>query len=82
MYIMGTLLKHGSKDQKQKYLPGIASGDIRLQAFGVTEDTWDSGYIINGQKITSRAEYSDLLLLLARTTPIYTTIEHIQPLNI
>lgn len=85
MYIMGTLLKHGSKDQKQKYLPGIASGDIRLQAFGVTEpntgtDTLslktfakktDSGYIINGQKIwTSRAEYSDLLLLLARTTPI------------
>ena len=82
MYIMGTLLKHGSKDQKQKYLPGIASGDIRLQAFGVTEpntgtDTLslktfakktDYGYIINDQKIwTSRAEYSDLMLLLAKT---------------
>ena len=85
MYIMGTLLKHGSVEQKQKFLPGIASGDIRLQAFGVTEpnsgsDTLSlrtfakktgSGYIINGQKIwTSRAEYSDLLLLLARTTPL------------
>ena len=85
MYIMGTLLKYGSKDQKKKYLPGIACGDIRLQAFGVTEpnsgtDTLslgtfakkiDSGYTINGQKIwTSRAEHSDLLLLLARTTPI------------
>ena len=85
MYIMGMLLKHGSAEQKQKYLPGIASGDIRLQAFGVTEpnsgsDTLSlktfakkmgSGYVINGQKIwTSRAEYSDLLLLLARTTPI------------
>lgn len=85
MYIMGTLLKYGSRDQKQKYLPGIACGDIRLQAFGVTEpnsgtDTLslgtfakkiDSGYTINGQKIwTSRAEHSDLLLLLARTTPI------------
>lgn len=85
MYIMGMLLKHGSAEQKQKYLPGIASGDIRLQAFGVTEpnsgsDTLSlktfakkmgSGYVINGQKIwTSRAEYSDLLLLLARTTPL------------
>ena len=85
MYIMGTLLKYGTPAQKQKYLPGIASGDIRLQAFGVTEpnsgtDTLslttfakktDSGYLINGQKIwTSRAEYSDLLMLLARTTPI------------
>jgi alkylation response protein AidB-like acyl-CoA dehydrogenase len=84
MYIMGTLLKHGSADQKQKFLPRIATGEIRLQAFGVTEpnsgtDTLSlrtfakktgSGYVINGQKIwTSRAEYSDLLLLLARTTP-------------
>jgi alkylation response protein AidB-like acyl-CoA dehydrogenase len=85
MYIMGTLLKHGSDEQKRTYLPRIATGEIRLQAFGVTEpnsgtDTLalrtfakkkGSGYIINGQKIwTSRAEHSDLLLLLARTTPI------------
>ena len=85
MYIMGTLLKHGSDEQKQTYLPRIATGEIRLQAFGVTEpnsgtDTLSlrtfakkkgSGYVINGQKIwTSRAEHSDLLLLLARTTPI------------
>jgi len=84
MYIMGTLLRHGSDEQKGKYLPGIASGELRLQAFGVTEpssgtDTSsvktfarreDGHYLINGQKIwTSRAEYSDLMLLLARTTP-------------
>jgi acyl-CoA dehydrogenase len=84
MYIMGTLLRHGSAEQKQRYLPGIARGDLRLQAFGVTEP--DAGsettrlktvaarrgdcYIVNGQKVwTSRAEHSDLLLLLARTTP-------------
>ena len=85
LYIMGTLLRHGSEEQKQRYLPGIASGDLRLQAFGVTEpntgsDTTqlktmavrcDDSYVVNGQKIwTSRAEYSDLLLLLARTTPL------------
>ncbi len=84
MYIMGALLRHGSDAQKQAYLPRIASGDLRLQAFGVTEPTsgTDTGalktvavrdgdrYIVNGQKIwTSRAEYSDLMLLLARTTP-------------
>jgi len=84
MYIMGTLLRHGSDEQKGKYLPRIASGELRLQAFGVTEpssgtDTSsvktfarreDGHYLINGQKIwTSRAEYSDLMLLLARTTP-------------
>ena len=84
MYIMGTLLRHGNAEQKAKYLPGIASGDLRLQAFGVTEpgsgtDTTsiktfarkeDDHYIVNGQKVwTSRAEYSDLMLLLARTTP-------------
>ena len=84
MYIMGTLLRHGSEEQKEKYLPGIASGKLRLQAFGVTEpgsgtDTtsirtfarWEGDeYVINGQKIwTSRAEHSDLMLLLARTTP-------------
>ena len=85
MYTMGTLLRHGSAEQKQKYLPGIASGQLRLQAFGVTEPTsgTDTGalkttarldgdhFVINGQKIwTSRAEYSDLMLLLARTTPL------------
>ena len=82
MYIMGTLLRHGSEIQKNKYLPQLASGELRLQAFGVTEpnsgtDTLsittsavlsDNNYIINGQKLwTSRAEHSDLLLLLART---------------
>ncbi len=84
MYIMGALLRHGSEAQKQRYLPGIASGELRLQAFGVTEPTSgsDTGalktyaaregdrYVVNGQKIwTSRAEHSDLMLLLARTTP-------------
>jgi alkylation response protein AidB-like acyl-CoA dehydrogenase len=84
MYTMGTILRHGSPAQKQAYLPGIASGDLRLQAFGVTEPTSGTdtlslrttarrdgdSYVINGQKIwTSRAEHSDLMLLLARTTP-------------
>jgi len=84
MYIMGTILRHGSDEQKQRYLPKIASGELRLQAFGVTEpgsgtDTTslrttarrdNDGYVVNGQKIwTSRAEHSDLMLLLARTTP-------------
>ena len=84
MYIMGALLRHGSEAQKRRYLPGIASGELRLQAFGVTEPTSgsDTGalkthaaregdrYLVNGQKIwTSRAEHSDLMLLLARTTP-------------
>jgi acyl-CoA dehydrogenase len=85
MYIMGTILRHGSEEQKQRYLPLIAGGELRLQAFGVTEPTsgtdtlslrttarreGNDHYIINGQKIwTSRAEHSDLMLLLARTTP-------------
>jgi acyl-CoA dehydrogenase len=84
MYIMGTILRHGSEAQKQEYLPKIASGELRLQAFGVTEPTVgsdttsiqttatriDGGYAVHGQKIwTSRALYSDLMLLLARTTP-------------
>ena len=84
MYIMGTLLRHGSDEQKRRYLPKIATGELRLQAFGVTEpgsgtDTLSlrtaavregNGYVVNGQKIwTSRAQYSDLMLLLARTTP-------------
>ena len=85
MYTMGTLLRHGSDAQKAEYLPKIASGDLRLQAFGVTEPTagTDTGalktaavragddFVINGQKIwTSRADHSDLMLLLARTTPL------------
>ncbi len=83
MYIMGTVLRHGTEAQKQKYLPAIAAGDLRLQAFGVTEpgagsetarirtraERTDDGWLVNGQKIwTSRALYSDLMLLLARTT--------------
>ena len=85
MYTMGTVLRHGSAEQKAKYLPQIAAGGLRLQAFGVTEPTTgtdttrlktravrDGGhYVVNGQKIwTSRALYSDLMLLLARTTPL------------
>ncbi len=84
MYTMGAILRHGSEEQKERYLPAIASGELRLQAFGVTEpssgvDTAALGtfarrdgdrYIVNGQKVwTSRAEHSDLLLLLARTAP-------------
>jgi acyl-CoA dehydrogenase len=84
MYIMGTLLRHGSEEQKRRYLPDIASGGLRLQAFGVTEPNSGSettniqtsavreagAYRINGEKVfISRAEHSDLLLLLARTTP-------------
>jgi acyl-CoA dehydrogenase len=84
MYTMGTILRHGSVQQKAHFLPKIASGELRLQAFGVTEPTTGSdttqiktkaektgdGYVINGQKVwTSRAQHSDLMLLLARTTP-------------
>ena len=85
MYTMGTVLRHGNAAQKQKYLPGIASGALRLQAFGVTEPTTGSDttqlktradkkgndrYVVNGQKVwTSRVLQSDLMLLLARTTP-------------
>jgi alkylation response protein AidB-like acyl-CoA dehydrogenase len=85
MYMMGTVLRHGNADQKSRYLPRIATGELRLQAFGVTEPTsgtdtlalrttavrdGNDAYVINGQKIwTSRAEHSDLMLLLARTTP-------------
>ncbi|HEV2591141.1 MAG TPA: acyl-CoA dehydrogenase family protein, partial [Gaiellaceae bacterium] len=85
MYTMGTLLRHGSAEQKERYLPRIARGELRLQAFGVTEPTVGSdttriqttatrtgdGYVIRGQKIwTSRAQHSDLMFLLARTTPL------------
>ncbi len=84
MYTMGTILRHGSPAQKQRFLPEIAAGRLRLQAFGVTEPTAGTdttairtaavkkggAYIVNGQKVwTSRAEHSDLMLLLARTTP-------------
>ncbi len=84
MYIMGTVVRHGTDEQKQRYLPSIASGHLRLQAFGVTEPVAGSetarirtraervgdGWVINGQKIwTSRALYSDLMIVLARTTP-------------
>jgi acyl-CoA dehydrogenase len=84
MYIMGTVLRHGSEQQKRRYLPKIASGELRLQAFGVTEPSTGSDttqlktraerrgnvYVVNGQKVwTSRALHSDLMLLLARTTP-------------
>ena len=84
MYIMGTLLRHGSEEQKREYLPKIATGELRLQAFGVTEPTTGTDttqtrtkaekegneYVVNGQKVwTSRALHSDLMLLLARTTP-------------
>jgi acyl-CoA dehydrogenase len=85
MYTMGTIMRHGSPEQKQRWLPQIAAGTLRLQAFGVTEPTagsdttriettaerTGSGYVVRGQKIwTSRALHSDLMLLLARTTPI------------
>jgi len=85
MYTMGTLLRHGTAEQKERYLPSIASGDRRLQAFGVTEPTAGSdtarittsarrtadGWMLRGQKVfTSRALQSDLMIVLARTTPI------------
>jgi acyl-CoA dehydrogenase len=84
MYTMGTVLRHGSPEQKRMWLPKIASGEVRLQAFGVTEPTAGTdttsiattavrhgdSYVVNGQKVwTSRAEHSDLMVLLARTTP-------------
>lgn len=97
MYVMGTLLRHGSEEQKERYLPRIAAGEFRLQAFGVTEpaagsdtgsirtravrdgDTW----IVNGQKIwTSRALYSDLMVLLARTTPADQCDRHTDGLSV
>ena len=97
MYVMGTLLRHGSEEQKMRYLPRIASGELRLQAFGVTEpaagsdtgsirtravrdgDTWR----VNGQKIwTSRALHSDLMLLLARTTPSSECERHTDGLSV
>jgi len=85
MYNMGTLLRHGSEEQKQKYLPRIATGELRLQSMGVTEPTTgtdttkiktmavkkDDRYVVNGQKVwISRIQHSDLMILLARTTPL------------
>ena len=96
MYTMGTILRHGSPAQKQAYLPGIASGALRLQAFGVTEPTSGTDttslrtfarregdhYVVNGQKVwTSRAEHSDLMLLLARTTPKEETVKRTEGLS-
>jgi acyl-CoA dehydrogenase len=84
IYVMGTVLRHGSEEQKARYLPRVATGELRLQAFGVTEPSSGTDtlslktvarrdgdeYIVNGQKLwTSRAEHSDLMILLARTTP-------------
>lgn len=97
MYIMGVLLRHGSPEQKQAYLPKIASGEKRLQAFGVTEPTTGSDttqlktravrdgarYILNGQKIwTSRALYSDYMLVLARTTPLSEVTKRTEGLSV
>jgi acyl-CoA dehydrogenase len=88
MYVMGTLLRHGAPEQKRRYLPGIASGELRLQSFAVTEPTTGSDttklkttavrkgdrYLVNGQKVwTSRVQHSDLMLLLARTSPLAET---------
>jgi acyl-CoA dehydrogenase len=97
MYMMGTLLRHGSEEQKRKYLPGIADGSIRFQAFGVTEPTTGSetlklrtkavrdnaGYVVSGQKIwTSRAHRSDLMLLLVRTTPADQVVKRTDGLSV
>ncbi|WP_111735667.1 acyl-CoA dehydrogenase family protein [Roseovarius amoyensis] len=97
MYIMGTLLRHGSEEQKHRFLPAIASGELRLQAFGVTEPTSGSDttslktravrrgdrYVINGQKVwISRALHSDLLLLLVRTTPLDQVSRRTQGLSV
>ncbi|MEZ4861621.1 MAG: acyl-CoA dehydrogenase family protein [Caldilineaceae bacterium] len=97
MYIMGTLLRHGSDAQKEQYLPPIAAGELRLQAFGVTEPDAGSDttrirtsavrqgdhYVINGQKIwTSRVAHSDLMLLLARTTPLEQVTKRTEGLSI
>ncbi len=97
MYIMGTLLRHGSEVQKRRWLPAIASGEVRLQAFGVTEPGAGSEttriqtmavrrgdrYVVNGQKVfISRAEHSDLMLLLARTTPYDETQDKTRGLSV
>ncbi|MCP3055641.1 acyl-CoA dehydrogenase family protein [Aurantimonas marianensis] len=97
MYNMGTLLRHGSQDQKRKYLPQIASGELRLQSMGVTEPTTGTDttklkttavkkgdrYVVNGQKVwISRIQHSDLMILLARTTPLAEVVRKSQGLSI
>jgi acyl-CoA dehydrogenase len=97
LYTMGTLLRHGSEEQKRRYLPAIASGALRLQAFGVTEPSTGSDtmslrtmavrdgddYVINGQKVwISRAQHSDLMVLLARTTPLENVVKRGQGLSV
>ncbi len=97
MYTMGTVLKHGSEDQKRRYLPGIARGELRLQAFAVTEPDAGSDttkirttavrtgdrYLVNGQKMfTSRVEHTDLMLLLARTSPEGSDLDRTQGLSV
>jgi acyl-CoA dehydrogenase len=97
MYIMGTLLRHGSAEQKMRYLPAIAAGDLRLQSFAVTEPTTGTDttkiktfaerrgdrYIVNGQKVwISRVQHSDLMLLLARTTPLPETARKTEGLSV
>jgi acyl-CoA dehydrogenase len=97
MYTMGTVLRHGSDEQKRRYLPEIAAGRLRLQAFGVTEPTSGTDtaalrttarqegdhYVVQGQKIwTSRAEHSDLMLLLARTTPLDEVVKKTDGLSV
>ena len=97
MYVMGTLLRHGSEEQKARYLPRVATGELRLQAFGVTEPTSGTDtlslkttakkdgdhYVVNGQKLwTSRAEHSDLMILLARTTPREDTASRTEGLSV
>ena len=97
MYIMGTLVRHGSQQQKQKYLPALARGELRLQAFGVTEPNTGSDttrlktmavrrgdrYVVNGQKVfISRVEHSDLMLFLARTTPAGQVVKRTEGLSV
>ena len=97
MYTMGTILRHGSTEQRQRYLPAIARGELRLQAFGVTEPASGTNtgalrtravrdgdeYVINGQKIwTSRAAHSDLMVLLVRTTPLTAEMKHTDGLSV
>ena len=97
MYIMGALVRHGSAEQRERWLPPLAEGQLRLQAFGVTEPTAGSdttriqtradrdgdAYVITGQKIwTSRAEHSDLMLLLARTTPLEAVTKRTEGLSL
>ena len=97
MYVMGTVLRHGSAEQKRRYLPGIAAGHLRLQSFAVTEPTAGTDtariktfaerrgdrYVVNGQKVwISRVQHSDLMILLARTTPIEKVVKRTEGLSV